>query len=100
MPNGECGMMDESPLRIRRPEPPPFERIAIVGFGLIGGSLAYAIRERWNSGLIIAVDRKEVLEAAMRAHAADVAGDDLVMAAEADLVVLAAPVLQNQELIE
>ena len=93
-------MTNEAPIRIRKPERPPFERIAIVGFGLIGGSLAYAIRERWNSGLIIAVDRKEVLEAAMRAHAADVAGDDLVMAAEADLVVLAAPVLQNQELIE
>ena len=31
----------------------------------------------------------------MRMHAADVGGDDPVMAAEADLVVLAAPVLAN-----
>ena len=79
---------------------PPFERIAIVGFGLIGGSLAMAIRQQWTSGLIIAVDRKDVLETAMRMHAADVGGDDLIMAAEADLVVLAAPVLQNRDILE
>jgi prephenate dehydrogenase len=78
---------------------PPFERIAIVGFGLIGGSLALAIRNRWSSGLIVAVDRKDVLEAAMRTHAADVGGDDLVMAAEADLIVLAAPVVQNLRIL-
>lgn len=79
---------------------PPFDRIAIVGFGLIGGSLAMAIRQRWSSGLIIAVDRKDVLEMAMRMQAADVGGDDLVMAAGADLVVLAAPVLQNHRILE
>ncbi len=80
--------------------PPPFERIAIVGFGLIGGSIALAIRERWQGGLLIAVDRKEVLESAMRRYAADVAGDDLGMAGEADLIILAAPVLQNIATIE
>jgi prephenate dehydrogenase len=79
---------------------PPFERIAIVGFGLIGGSLALAIRQRWTSGLIIAIDRKDVLETAMRMHAADVGGDDLIMAAEANLIVLAAPVLQNRGILE
>ena len=78
---------------------PPFERIAIVGLGLIGGSLALAIRQRWTSGLVIAVDRKEVIERAMRIHAADVGGDDLVMAADADLIVLAAPVLQNGRIL-
>jgi prephenate dehydrogenase len=81
-------------------EPPPFERIAIVGFGLIGASLAMAIRRRWQGGLILAVDRKHVLEAAMREHAADVGADDLGMVAEADLVVLAAPVRQNLEVLE
>lgn len=79
---------------------PPFERIAIVGFGLIGGSIALAVRERWQSGLLIAVDRKDVLESAMRRHAADVAGDDLGMAGEADLIILAAPVLQNTASLE
>jgi prephenate dehydrogenase len=74
---------------------PVFQRIAIVGFGLIGGSLALAVRQRWPGGLIIAIDRKDVLETAMRMHAADVGGDDLVMLAEADLIVLAAPIKQN-----
>ena len=81
-------------------ESPPFERIAIVGFGLIGGSLALAIRQRWKGGLIVAVDRKPVLEAAMRQHAADVAADDRGMTSEADLIVLAAPVRQNLEVRE
>ena len=76
-------------------ETPIFERIAVVGFGLIGGSIALAARERWPGALVIAVDRKAVVEIAMRMHAAEVGGDDLVMAAEADLVVLAAPVRQN-----
>jgi prephenate dehydrogenase len=80
-------------------EAPAFERIAIVGFGLIGGSIALAIRQRWSRGLVIAVDRKDVVEAAMRLHMADVGGDDLVMAAEADLIVLAAPVRQNIALL-
>jgi prephenate dehydrogenase len=81
-------------------EPPPFERIAIVGFGLIGASLAMAIRRRWQGGLILAVDRKHVLEAAMREHAADVAADDLGMVSDADLIVLAAPVRQNLDVLE
>ena len=73
----------------------PFERIAIVGFGLIGASIALAARRRWPSALLIAVDRKDVIETAMRMHTADVGGDDLVLTAEADLIILAAPVRAN-----
>lgn len=79
--------------------PPPFGRIAIIGFGLIGASLALAVRRLWPSVLLIAVDRRDVIETAMRMHAADVGGDDPVLAAEADLVVLAAPVLANISLL-
>src|SRR3954470_820123 len=76
-----------------------FHRIAIVGFGLIGGSIALAVRAKWPKALIIAVDRKDVIETAMRMHAADVGGDDLVMAADAELIVLAAPVRTNIEIV-
>jgi prephenate dehydrogenase len=78
---------------------PIFEKIGIVGLGLIGGSIALKARELWPTSLVIAVDNKDVLEAAMRLHAIDVAADDLIVLAEADLVVLAAPVKQNIALL-
>ena len=81
-------------------QPPIFDKIGIVGLGLIGGSIALRARELWPSSLVIAVDQKDVLETAMRLQAIDVAADDLVVLAEADLVVLAAPVRQNIELLE
>src|SRR5688572_6307722 len=84
----------------RESSPPIFEKIGIVGLGLIGGSIALKARELWPTSLVIAVDDKDVLETAMRLHAIDVAADDLVVLAEADLVVLAAPVRQNIALLE
>jgi len=78
---------------------PVFPRVAIVGLGLIGGSIALAARATWPKGLVIAVDRKDVLEQAMLRHAVDVAADDLVVLAEADLVILAAPARQNLALL-
>ena len=75
--------------------PPIFDRVAIVGLGLIGGSIALAVRQHWPSSLVIGLDRKEVLEKAMVLHAIDVAADDPGVIAEADLVILAAPIEQN-----
>jgi prephenate dehydrogenase len=84
----------------RRPaQTPVFQKIGIVGLGLIGGSIALAAREIWPTSLVIGVDNKDVLETAMRLHAIDVAADDPVVLAEADLVILAAPVRQNIELL-
>ncbi len=80
--------------------PPIFEKIGIVGLGLIGGSIALAARQLWPAALVIAVDNKDVLETAMRVHAIDVAADDPVVLAEADVVILAAPVRQNLLLLE
>lgn len=77
-----------------------FNKIGIVGLGLIGGSIALASRQLWPSSLVIAVDNKDVLETAMRLHAIDVAADDLIVLAEADLVILAAPVRQNLALLD
>jgi prephenate dehydrogenase len=71
---------------------PVFERIGIVGLGLIGGSLALAIKQRWPAAFVIAVDRNDVLERAMVAHAIDVGAEDLGMISGAELIVLAAPV--------
>ena len=80
-------------------QPPIFQRIGIVGLGLIGGSIALAARQTWPAGLVIGVDRKDVLERAMILHAIDVAADDPIVLAEADLVILAAPIQQNLELL-
>lgn len=74
---------------------PPFTRIAIVGLGLIGGSFALAVKRRWPSIAIAAVDRARVISIALDTRIIDEGGDDLRTVAGADLVMLAAPVLQN-----
>src|SRR6266566_5385248 len=81
-------------------ERPVFAKIGVVGLGLIGGSIALAARQIWPSSLVIGVDNKDVLETAMRLHAIDVAADDLIVLAEADVVVLAAPARQNIALLD
>jgi prephenate dehydrogenase len=91
---GQPGRPDRS-----KGSPPIFDKVGIVGLGLIGGSIALAARQLWPSSLVIAVDNKDVLETAMRLHAIDVAADDLIVLAEADLVVLAAPVRQNLSIL-
>ena len=83
------------PGRPREGQSPIFQKIGIVGLGLIGGSIALAARQIWPASLVIAVDNKDVLETAMRLHVVDVAADDRIILAEADLIVLAAPALQN-----
>jgi prephenate dehydrogenase len=80
-------------------QPPVFQRVGVVGLGLIGGSIAIAARQIWPDGLVIGVDRKDVLERAMVLHAVDVAADDPIVLAEADLVILAAPIQQNLALL-
>jgi prephenate dehydrogenase len=79
--------------------PPVFEKIGIIGLGLIGGSIALAARQLWPKALVIGVDNKDVLETAMRLHAIDVAADDLIVLAEADIVIFAAPVKTNIALL-
>jgi prephenate dehydrogenase len=81
-------------------QPPIFQRVGIVGLGLIGGSIALAARQTWPAALVIGVDQKDVLERAMVRHAIDVAADDPVVLADADLVILAAPIQQNLEILQ
>src|SRR4029453_8117625 len=72
-----------------------FHQIAFVGFGLIGGSMALALRAAWPACRIHAIDCADVAARALQLGAADAAADDLALAQAADLVVLSAPVRQK-----
>jgi len=78
---------------------PPFSRLAVVGLGLIGGSIALAVRERWSSVLITAVDRAPVLAHASSSGAIDRAANTIADIGPVDLIILAAPVRQNVQLL-
>ncbi len=69
--------------------PAPFARIAIVGVGLIGGSIARAVRRRWPEVELTGFDRRQPLPPA--SVIPRWAGGYRELAA-ADLVVLATPV--------
>src|SRR5688572_1252556 len=78
---------------------PPFHRVAIIGLGLIGGSIALAVRERWSSTLITAVDRPPVLAHASSSGAIDRGANAVADIGPVDLIILAAPVRPNVELL-
>jgi prephenate dehydrogenase len=77
----------------------PFRSVAIVGLGLIGGSIAMGLRKRWPAMTVLGVDRPEIIAEAVRLDAiTDGRGraEDL----EADeLIVLASPVPSIIELV-
>ena len=81
------------------PSEAPFHTIAIVGLGLIGGSIAFAARKAWPSVRVVGIDRPAVVDEAIARRAIHDAGRDLGAVAGADLIVLAAPVRQNLELL-
>lgn len=66
--------------------------LGIVGLGLIGTSVALAARRRWPDVRIVGVDRPQVLLQSAVVAAFDAAAPDLHALAEADILVLAAPV--------
>jgi cyclohexadieny/prephenate dehydrogenase len=72
---------------------PVFDRIAIIGFGLIGSSLARAVKANGLARTIVACDQSEEARATiMRLALADEVTDDPATAVrDADLVVIAAP---------
>lgn len=79
---------------------PPFESIAIVGLGLIGGSIALGVRERWPASRVFGVDREAVLAHALGGGAIERGFANIAAVPHASLVVLAAPVRQNIELLQ
>ena len=66
---------------------------AIVGLGLMGGSLALVLRARRACRNIVAIERDaDVCARATARGVVDQAGTDLSLAAQADVIVLATPV--------
>ena len=78
-----------------------FERIAIIGLGLLGGSVALAAKSRGIAGCVVGVTRRpETREAALRDGAVDRAGSDLAEGVRgAELVVLGTPVFAMAEVL-
>ncbi len=77
---------------------PIFERLTIIGVGLIGSSIARAARHRHAARRIVLADQSiEVLERAKALRLGDFVTDDLVRAVSgADCVILCAPVGANE----
>src|SRR5690348_7033413 len=68
-------------------------QITIVGTGLIGGSLALALKQAGFAGTIVGCDKRAVLEVAQARGAIDRAEADLERAVVgSDVIVLATPV--------
>jgi len=78
-----------------------FDKLVIFGVGLIGGSAALALRKAGAAKCIIGVDRSdETLNEALRLGVIDAAAIDLPSAvADADIVLLAVPVAQTEQIM-
>ena len=72
-----------------------FRRIGIVGVGLVGGSLAFAVRRVFPDAAVVGIDRDEVTLVARQSGALTSGSADLAALAGCDLIVLAAPIRQN-----
>jgi len=70
-----------------------FNRISIIGLGLIGGSWGLALRKHGYRGAVVGFDRPKVLKLALAAGAVDDGARDFASAVRgADLVIIATPV--------
>jgi cyclohexadieny/prephenate dehydrogenase len=79
---------------------PMFQRVAFIGIGLIGSSLArLMIRDKLAGKIVACARSKKTLDAVTRLKLADSVTDDPAVAVkEADLVVLATPLSANAEI--
>ncbi len=77
-----------------------FQRIAILGTGLIGGSFALAVRMHLPSAHIVGYDREPILAEALKLGAIHEAVTDLAAAiVDADLIYIALPISTTIETI-
>lgn len=75
--------------------------IAIIGLGLIGGSVALALRGAWPDVNIIAFDRDESqLDAALRTGTIDAGATSFTAIEGADIVMMAVPVAQTAAVLD
>lgn len=73
--------------------PPVCESLAVIGVGLIGGSIAAAVKRRGLARTIVGIGRRlDRLEAARRAGLLDVAAVDVAATADSELIVVCTPV--------
>lgn len=79
----------------------PIRQITIIGTGLVGGSLALALKKRKFTGRIIGCDRPPVLERAQEKGAIDAGFTNPADAVRgSSVVILAAPVIAIIDLIQ
>ena len=72
-----------------------FNKVAIVGVGLIGGSMGLAIKKKKLCNEIIGISRhKNTIDIARRRKAIDSGGSSLNLIKGADLIILATPVVK------
>ncbi|MDA2912661.1 prephenate dehydrogenase/arogenate dehydrogenase family protein [Acidobacteriia bacterium AH_259_A11_L15] len=77
-----------------------FQKIAVLGCGLIGGSFALGLKKRGYAGKIIGWDKEDVLQKAQERGAIDRGTEDGATAVEgAELIYLAAPVVVILDLL-
>ncbi len=77
-----------------------FQKVAIIGVGLIGGSLAAAMKAHHLAAHVVGIGRNQAtLDEALSLGLIDSASTDLAAVAGCDLVVLCAPVAQTQPLL-
>ncbi|MBV1880742.1 MAG: bifunctional prephenate dehydrogenase/3-phosphoshikimate 1-carboxyvinyltransferase [Pseudomonadales bacterium] len=81
---------------------PKIKKLVIIGLGLIGGSLALALRRADYVGTIVGCSRSQsTLDKALQMGMIDQGELDVAVAVRnADMVVLAAPILSTQALFE
>ena len=79
---------------------PLFNRVAIIGIGLIGSSMARVMRRDKLAGSIVAcARRKETLDVCLKLGIADEVTPDYALAVKnADLVVIATPISTNEDI--
>ena len=79
---------------------PTISRLAIIGLGLIGSSIARAVRRHKLAGIVVAIDQSEFVRARVLelGLADEITADPALGVADADLVIMCVPVGANAAL--